>query len=234
MIKSHPSEELLRAFVSGELPPALALCVSAHVDMCRLCQREVKQIEQELAASIEHQNNDSADIQVSDDLTAMMAAIIDSEPAPVEQPSLVAERHKAKHIRWQDNKFLLPRALQRQIAEQPELVTGDSWFQLGKLWRGRLAEHQQWRTSFYYIEQGGEIPEHTHKGREITLVLSGSFVDGDEVYQEGDFIYRDGAHTHKPGASVSEDCLCFTAVEAPLHFTSGATRLLNPIGKLLY
>ncbi|MBD1387903.1 cupin domain-containing protein [Neiella sp. HB171785] len=234
MIKSHPSSDLLRAFVGGELPPALALCVSAHVDMCRLCQQQVKAIELELAAEIEQQPEPTADVELSADLSAMMAAILDSDPAPVETASLAREHSKPKHIRWQQSKFLLPRALQRQMCDQPELVAGDNWRQLGKLWRGRLAEHDAWRTSFYYIEQGGEIPEHTHKGREITLVLSGSFVDGDEVYQEGDFIYRDGDHTHKPGASSTEDCLCFTAVEAPLHFTSGATRLLNPLGKLLY
>ncbi|MBW8190045.1 ChrR family anti-sigma-E factor [Neiella marina] len=234
MIKSHPSEGLLQAFVAGELPPALALCVSAHVDMCRLCQRDVQRLEAQQAEYSLEQAPVADQAPLPDELDHMLSAILAMPEAPADSPKASKITKISKHIHWNQQKFLLPRALQQQVNHQPALQAGESWRQLGKLWRGRLAEHDEWRTSFYYIERGGEIPEHTHKGREITLVLSGSFVDGDEVYQEGDFIYRDGSHTHKPGADATEDCLCFTAVEAPLHFTTGATRLLNPLGKLLY
>lgn len=221
MIKSHPTPELLREFVAGDLPPALALAVSAHVDMCRLCQREVKALEQQqaaLALSVEQpiQSMDAG-------LEAMLADILANQP----QAASAAPSYPS-HILWQGQKFRLPRALHKQAAE------AGGWSQLGSLWRSRLAEDDSWRTSFLYIEKGGEIPEHTHKGREATLVLSGCFKDEEDSYYEGDFILRDANHTHTPGAEQDQDCLCFAAVEAPLHFTSGAARLLNPLGKLLY
>ena len=224
MIKSHPNEQLLRQFVAGELPPAMALAVSAHVDMCRLCQRQVAQLEQQQAQFLIRETAPTVDtITMDPGLEQMLSQILES-PEPIHS---VKPETQVEHVSWKQHKFILPRALQRQIEKPAE------WSQLGKLWRSRLLEDESWRTGFYYIEKGGQIPEHTHKGREITLVLHGSFVD-DALYQEGDFIYRDSRHVHKPGAQTDEDCLCFTAVEAPLHFTTGAARLLNPIGSLLY
>ncbi|MCM2678317.1 ChrR family anti-sigma-E factor [Echinimonas agarilytica] len=224
MIKSHPTAELIREFVAGELSPALALAVSAHVDMCRLCQAQVLAVEAELAgAALDDvvENND-AHVVMDAGLEGMLANILESEDVVVTQPSGV------KYIELNGRKFRLPRALQTHAANASQ------WRQMGKLWRSRMHQDESWRTSFLYIEQGGNIPQHTHKGREATLVLSGSFVDEDDIYQEGDFILRDANHTHTPGADASEDCLCFAAVEAPLHFTSGPSRLLNPLGKLLY
>lgn len=221
MIKSHPTPELLREFVAGDLPPALALAVSAHIDMCRLCQRQVKAIEQELAEQSLEQAPQFAEMDHA--LEAMLAGILEQQP----QVEKASPRYP-QHIVWQGKKFRLPRALQKQGAESGR------WSQMGSLWRSRLIQDDSWRTSFLYIEQGGQIPEHSHKGREATLVLSGSFKDDDEIYHEGDFILRDARHTHMPGADQEQACLCFAAVEAPLHFTSGAARLLNPLGRLLY
>ena len=221
MIKSHPTPELLRAFTAGELPSSLALAISAHVDMCRLCQRDVNALEQHAARALEEYKEHIPAMDAG--LEAMLAGILDTE-RNIEEPS----HSYPQHLKWNGQKFRLPRALQRQAAE------AGKWSQLGRLWRSRLLQDESWRTSFLYIEKGGQIPQHTHKGLEATLVLSGRFKDDNETYHEGDFILRDGRHTHTPGADQDQDCLCFAAVEAPLHFTSGAARLLNPLGKLLY
>ena len=50
MIKHHPTAQILRDFVTGELPDSLSLIVSSHVEMCEQCQSEVMRLT-ELAAT---------------------------------------------------------------------------------------------------------------------------------------------------------------------------------------
>jgi len=42
----------------------------------------------------------------------------------------------------------------------------------------------------------------------------------------------DGRHNHTP--KTIEGCLCFTVVSSALHFNKGISKLLNPIGNLIY
>jgi putative transcriptional regulator len=87
-------------------------------------------------------------------------------------------------------------------------------------------------TNLLHIEPGGSVPEHTHKGFELTLLLEGSFVDEKGTYVKGDFILLDGNHQHHP---VSEGgCLCYTVANDAMHFTQGINKLLNPIGSFIY
>ena len=82
------------------------------------------------------------------------------------------------------------------------------------------------------IAEGGRIPEHTHGGSEMTLVLEGGFSDGRDSYHPGDFIFRSSEDKHAPVALDGEDCICLTVLDAPLRFTSWQHRWLNPFLKL--
>ena len=76
------------------------------------------------------------------------------------------------------------------------------------------------------------MPEHTHKGFELTLLLDGSFSDDKGEYVKGDFIMLDASIKHNP---ISQDgCLCYTVANDALHFTQGINKLLNPIGNFIY
>ena len=86
--------------------------------------------------------------------------------------------------------------------------------------------------SLYHIKAGGSIPQHTHKGTELTLVLDGSFSDEEGVYHEGDFLMRDAEHIHTPTAARTGDCICVGVLDAPIRFTQWNYRPLNPFLKL--
>jgi putative transcriptional regulator len=104
---------------------------------------------------------------------------------------------------------------------------------IGKISRSRFeSEDNELRASLLHIEAGGEIPNHTHTGFEITLLLEGQFEDESGVYNKGDFIWLDGSNSHSPKSK--EGCICFTLVNSALHFNKGLSKLLNPIGKLIY
>lgn len=125
-----------------------------------------------------------------------------------------------RNIRYQ-----IPRVFRQHIALP--------WQQIGKVSRMRFdIDEKNTRASLLYIEALGEIPQHTHKGFELTLLLSGEFSDSTGNYVVGDFIILDGNTQHSP--TTQTGCLCYTVLDAPLYFTKGISKLLNPIGELIY
>ena len=105
--------------------------------------------------------------------------------------------------------------------------------QIGKLSRARiLLDEGEIHTNLLHIGAGGSIPEHTHKGFELTLLLAGTFADEQGEYVQGDFIMLDKRHQHQPATELG--CLCYTVANDALHFTQGINKLLNPIGSFIY
>jgi putative transcriptional regulator len=86
--------------------------------------------------------------------------------------------------------------------------------------------------ALYHIKAGGKIPEHTHRGSEMTLILQGGFSDAAGSYHEGDFLFREASDTHAPTALQSEDCICLAVLDAPLRFTGWKYRWMNPFLQL--
>ena len=118
------------------------------------------------------------------------------------------------------------------------LVSGDfsdlTWKKVGSALRISYlqtgdADHE---FALYHIKAGGKIPEHTHRGSEMTLVLEGGFSDANGSYHEGDFIFRRPGDVHSPTALQSEDCICLSVLDAPLKFTTWKFRWMNPFLKL--
>ncbi|MEM9794950.1 MAG: ChrR family anti-sigma-E factor [Pseudomonadota bacterium] len=68
------------------------------------------------------------------------------------------------------------------------------------------------------IPAGKAMPDHGHKGTEITLVLRGAFHDGADRYGRGDVEVADPDVHHTPVAEAGEDCICLVVTDAPLEF----------------
>jgi putative transcriptional regulator len=129
-----------------------------------------------------------------------------------------------------DGKFFeLPRTLKRHV------INTGNWSRLvGKLWQAPVDLGEIGKANFMYMEKGGRVPEHTHKGTEFTLVVNGQYGDGISEYESGDFTIMDSKHKHLPHSQSDEGCLVFTIVDQPLHFTAGIARLLNPFSHLFF
>lgn len=239
MIKHHPTKELMVNYVLGELPASLTAAVAVHCQFCSQCQQQVNTLTEQQAHSYFEQDADleegldtnitliaadkpvlSDDLALDDiDIEAMISKITASAPSqeylePVAKTLTIRNKH-----------YTLPRAL--------EHLPMGRWSNIGKLTRSRvMLDEGEIHTSLLHIAPGGGVPEHTHDGFELTLLLSGSFHDEMGEYVPGDFIMLDGQHQHNP---VSEHgCLCYTVANAPQHFTQGINRLLNPIGSFIY
>lgn len=215
MAKFHPSVDLLTEYVAGILPLAQSACISAHLNYCPQCQQQSARL-QDLGAVL---FESLTPVPVGDALLNTVLARLDEEPP-------------LSYRRAQDPAVgRLPALLQR-------LMKGDfselSWnkitssLSISYLKTGDTA----YECALYHIKAGGRIPEHTHRGSEMTLVLQGGFSDAAGSYHEGDFLFREASDTHAPTALQSEDCICLAVLDAPLRFTGWKYRWMNPFLQL--
>lgn len=239
MIKHHPKFELLQTFVQGDLPASLSAGIAMHAEMCPTCQQQIADLTEQMAAEMFETNADSQftagfEDHVTDnaideltnnntDTSLDFDSMIDNITTITELELQTSKVEKT--IAFKDHVYTLPTALNNMPLGKTA--------QIGKLVRTRVQlDENEIHTNLLHIEPGGSVPEHTHKGFELTLLLSGSFTDEHGEYVKGDFIMLDSSVQHQP--SSEHGCLCYTVANDALHFTQGINKLLNPIGSFIY
>jgi putative transcriptional regulator len=83
-----------------------------------------------------------------------------------------------------------------------------------------------------YIPGGAAVPDHGHRGTELTLVLQGAFRDETDRFGVGDIEVATEDLEHKPVAEPGVACICLAATDAPLKFNSMIPRMLQPLFRI--
>ncbi len=85
---------------------------------------------------------------------------------------------------------------------------------MGNIGRSRLLldDQSSGRASLMYLSAVAAVPQHTHRGIELTLPLTGVFRDELGEYIPGDFVLRDAKFAHQPQSR--DGCLCFALLDA--------------------
>ena len=223
MISYHPDSRFLTDFASANLPIAQAMCVSAHLEFCGKCRAHVQQLKEiggHLLSQIEPVEVDASSFEK---LMDRIATTPPSITAAKKEPSNAMANEAPKSS--QDT--FLPKAV-RRLANGSLQNLG--WAQFGKELRiaplsiaGETLE-----TSIYDIKAGGKMPEHEHRGEEITVLLKGSFSDAEGTYTRGDFVVRNAGEAHQPTATQDTDCICLVCLERPVRPKAWLYRLLEP------
>jgi putative transcriptional regulator len=215
MPKFHPELDLLTEHAAGNLPLAQAACVSVHLNYCGQCRRTSAQLQSLGATLFEGLPGET----VGDTLLNTVLARLDDAP-PLSY---------ASSSEWSAGRT--PAILQR-------LMSGDLrdlvWKKITSTLRISYLKtgDPHYEFALYHIKAGGRIPEHTHRGPEMTLVLEGGFSDAEGNYHQGDFLLRQPGDVHSPTAVQSEDCICLAVLDAPLKFTGWPYRFMNPFLQL--
>ncbi|MBU2937512.1 MULTISPECIES: ChrR family anti-sigma-E factor [Pacificibacter] len=209
-IAHHIPEALLASYVSGTLAQPFALVVAAHVSICEECRANLAAHEAVGGALL-----DAFDpISITDDLRNRVMAGLDDDivPEPVRPrgdntyPTPVLEALGSKPPKWRS---LGPGAKQCIL-------------NAGKDGSVRLL----------YIAPGFAVPDHTHGGLELTLVLQGAFKDETGRFARGDLEVADDTLEHTPVAEEGLPCICLAATDAPLKFSAFVPRLLQPLFRI--
>lgn len=209
MINYHPEDDLLLKYSAGSLEEGWSLVVATHLSLCPLCREFVSVAEHIGGALIDSLVPES----VSDSTLENVLMNLDDE-----------EIHKEEETKL--TTAVLPSPLRKYINGDLDDVKWDP------IMRGVsqyiLHTNDQTTARLLSIPANIQIPEHHHKGREMTLVLTGGFSDHTGDYIRGDLEDVEGSLTHSPTSNSSSGCICLVVTEAPVYFHNFIPRLLQP------
>lgn len=219
--KFHPADQLLADFAGGKLSAGMSVVIAAHVEQCQTCSQMIARLEEDASSKwLAEEPADSVAAAPATDFSDIAANII--QMPQVKDVASVEPSHTEMHML--DHSVRLPKVLAKIASE------GLVWKKLaGGINQASVALDDETQCEFLYMKPGSQVPVHKHQGKEVTLVLDGSFSDELGKYGPADFVVRDTSHTHQPASE--EGCLCFAVLDSPLTFTSGLARLLNPFLK---
>lgn len=206
----HIPDRLIRAYAAGSLNPSFSLVVAAHVSLCDDCRARLETEEAVGGAVLEALTPETG----SDDpaLAAALAAL--DRPLPQEV------QHCASGI--------YPAPVMQALGGRPP-----RWKSLGGGIRQTILEaDRDGSTRLLSIPPGQAVPDHSHGGLELTMVLQGDFSDETGRYGVGDVQVADADLEHTPTAGTDMPCICLAATDAPLRFRGLLPRLLQPIFRI--
>jgi putative transcriptional regulator len=214
-IKHHLNDDLLMAYAAGNLSEAFSLAVATHISLCDECRAALAAYEAMGGAILEG----GADLALmSEDALVRAMARLDALPAPAASPK------KPKHP-------VLPAPLQDYVGTDLSAI---KWRKLGMGVRQAIlpTKGKGGSARLLYIPAGQAVPDHGHRGMELTLVLKGAFRDETQHFARGDIEIATEADEHTPVALGDEDCICLAVTDAPLRFNALIPRLMQPIFRI--
>ena len=206
----HPDDMILMDYASGSLGEASSVVIATHLALCPGCRHAVSELEAVGGALLEALEPDPVSPGTLD---AMSARLEESyEPLSVRRPRSLVDTP------------LFPEPLRSYVGEDPALLRWrrllpgmqDATISLGRGGNARLI-----RT-----KGGVAMPQHSHDGSELVLVLQGGFSDIAGHFLRGDVEISDERVDHKPVADP-EGCLSLCVHTGRLRLTGPISRLFN-------
>ncbi len=208
MIRHTLPDNILMGYAAGILPEAFNVVVATHVSLSDAARARLAAFEAVGGAVLE---DDTADL--ADDSLDRMLARLDGLPQANARAAQAAEgifpapladyvQGDGRNIRWRTAGGGVKQAILR--------TDGKASVRLLR------------------IPAGQAVPDHGHRGTELTLVLQGAFFDGNNRYGRGDIEVANEETEHTPIAEAGMDCICLAATDAPLRFKGMIPRLAQP------
>ncbi len=200
--RHHAPDDLLVGYAAGTLREAESLLIATHLSVCPTCRDQHETLEAIGGAMLET----VAPAALSPDALSAMLAMLDA-PAPTPPPRPVLPAAFAS--------LRLPGPLRDYVAASGQtdwqaIVPGVvHQITLPVALNGTPVRLTRMRGGF-------KVPQHTHDGRELNLVLSGGFHDRGEGFGPGDISDRNGDVTHELSIDPGEECILLAVNENPL------------------
>lgn len=215
MIKHHLSDDLLMAYSAGELPEAFSLVVATHVSLCDECRARLAGFDSIGGAVLERTESARMD---EGSLEATLRRIGRAPKDPILSSPPPARGR------------VLPRPVRDYVGGGVDAV---KWRNLGGGVRQAILPTSRAASArLLYIPAGAAVPDHGHKGTELTLVLQGAFCAMSARFGRGDVEIADESVEHTPVAEPGAACICLAATDAPLKFNALIPRLVQPFFRI--
>jgi putative transcriptional regulator len=212
-IRHHLSDPLLMGYAAGQLPEAFSLIVATHVSLCDECRARLGSYDALGGAVID----EIEEVAMGEAALEAALARIDGMPQATQRAPLRAAG-------------ILPAPLADYVGGDLSAVR---WQRVGGgVKQAILPTGRDATARLLYIPGGVAVPDHGHKGMELTLVLQGAFADQNDRFGPGDIEIADEDVEHTPVAVAGEACICLAVTDAPLRFRGMIPRLAQPLFRI--
>lgn len=212
-VRHHLPDNLLMGYAAGALPEAFNLVIATHVSLSDDSRARLAAFEAVGGAMLDR----TAPAELDDDnLDRMIDRIIAMPQANARAPRKSAG--------------IFPAPLADYIGHDECRV---NWRPVASgVRQSILHADRQGSVRLLKIPPGAEMPDHGHHGIELTLVLQGAFIDGNNRYGRGDIQVADEETEHTPVATADDVCICLAATDAPLRMKGLLPRLVQPFFRI--
>ena len=214
-IRHHLSDELLMAHAAGTLPEAFDLVIATHVSLCDECRARLGALEAVGGAVLERAEGSAlAPGALHETLRRIRTG---AAPRDTRKDPIVAQA-------------VLPAPVRDYVGGDLEAVR---WRSVGGGVRQAILRTSRGaKVRLLSIPGGARMPDHGHRGLELTQVLQGAFTDDGERFGPGDVEIATEETQHTPMAEAGPDCICLVATDAPLRFATVLPRLAQPFFRI--
>lgn len=207
--RHHIADDLLLSYAAGSLAEGWSLAVATHLSLCAECRARLATAEAAGGQLLETLNIEPA----ADSWTAVKSRLAKAAPAATKKVEATTAT--------------LPKPLRDYIGGDLDAIRWTAIGTAGAQVRLKTADRET-QVRLLRIPAGKPVPEHGHRGRELTVVLTGAFTDGEMRFGPGDVEDADAEIEHIPTATPEADCICLAVTDAPLRFRSLIVRALQP------
>lgn len=217
-IRHHPSEATLVAYAAGSLWEGAAVVVAVHLVHCAQCATNVRLAEK------------------------VGGVILDSlPPAPLAPEMLQRTMSRLNDVPDDiatNGDVPHPRRVKAVLGESQSSVSSllrDAdwrWLAPGIRRAALLRGPDEGALHLLRVRPGTALPQHSHRGTELTLVIAGAFVDEAGHYGPNDVAEADEAVSHEPLAEGSEECVCLIATQGRLRFGTLLSRVFGAFARI--
>lgn len=194
-------------YSAGTLPEAFNLVVATHISMCDDCRAALGEYD----AMGGEVMMGAGDVDMSaDSLTATLAKISNMPTTPPARTPRTGT---------------FPTPLHDYVRGDLDAV---KWRRVGGgVSQMVLPTSKDATVRLLHIPAGSKVPDHGHRGTELTLVLQGAFTDETDRFGVGDLEVANEDLNHTPVAEMGADCICLAATDAPLRFNGFLPRIVQ-------
>ena len=206
----HPSDALLLSYAAGTTAEAEALAMSTHLTFCPDCRARLAAAEAVGGALLDRIEQ-----------AALPAGALQVVLARLDEPAPAADQPSPQAMDG------LPQALAGYAAEA---LARSGWRMLAPGIRQlELTTAGGAKARLLKLKPGTVLPEHGHRGTELTILLAGSYTDALGQFQRGDMAEHDESVVHRPVVDDGPECVALIVTEAPLKFSGWIARLAQPL-----
>lgn len=212
-IMHHPKDETLADHSAGTLDAARQFVVEAHLWSCARCRTTVTSLESIGGELLEAASPVAMGDGALESVLTRLGVDRQAEAEWVGTGKLRAE-------------------LMRDVLERPD--TGH-WHWVGPGLRMRNLYRPTGSGARLFLLKaapGLGLPDHTHTGSELTLVLQGAFTHEGGQFGPGDCDDADAADLHKPVVDAGTPCICLVAMDGQLKLQGLLGRMAQPFVRL--